>query len=856
MATSHVLQERLEEVLVLEILKGGGSNYLHLSVRSLYNHVLSCITTPPSPAALAASSNGNENNYNNNWTDNLPPVLEEDHSTMSASFSTQPAKSSSSGEGRSGVASPTSNLRRTATAHMEELLRTTTASDPMVEPLPPLHSATSETSSSPPPPPPLMDLSPQQQQQQPRPVLHPRSSSSEEMEILFHHPPNKGEEREESDVSSYSISAAAATSLMGQTAPAIPNVGPPPQQQQQQAASTTVTFNLHDDDDHHHRGPSPPPSRSPQTIPGSGRSNVPGIHPPPPRAPLRSRQKSVTPIWSSTTSSSGSSDCPVPATATQQQQTMGGGGSGPLPTCDGGDGTGGAHNNTSGVTYRERLGAYLHPRDMRKLVMPFSSSNEPDLIVRRHVMLLNFDPLRTIILRDRLLVLVPDGADSMLVDLERRVRGGNKELENVIFGTKDSTLADQQQEQQPLTIATVSLGGGESSSPASAKQQLINAKKMILDLVKKTANRITSGGSSGKPDKSRHGSGQDPNGGSGVGSSDGVSGEGGGGDRSSSHHSSTSSVPTAKESGLSTTTTSAGGGSSDVGDLPDLATTERHDDDNNNNNNFNNATDNDAFFEDENHAALQAAEEWADIAGAEWIKLPFELQCTDAVLQTVVELLSEDTLELEQATLRYIDEIINETGTYAKEDALTIIRAIKDSVRVMTARVKGFVQSMSTILDDYEDMALMNLSRLLTHPEVFIQPVPAEVLEEESDEVELILESFLQQGLSLVTVMDLIQGQISTAAELVDQKLDAARNKILLANTVITTIALCVDCGMVVSSMFGMNLTNHLEDSDHAFVKVTFWTLAGCVALFFTAMSLMYKTGAIPRWSNVSESGF
>jgi magnesium transporter len=34
----------------------------------------------------------------------------------------------------------------------------------------------------------------------------------------------------------------------------------------------------------------------------------------------------------------------------------------------------------------------------------------------------------------------------------------------------------------------------------------------------------------------------------------------------------------------------------------------------------------------------------------------------------------------------------------------------------------------------------MNLSRLLTHPERFLQPVPEEILREESDEPELILE--------------------------------------------------------------------------------------------------------------------
>lgn len=55
-------------------------------------------------------------------------------------------------------------------------------------------------------------------------------------------------------------------------------------------------------------------------------------------------------------------------------------------------------------------------------------------MVRRHVILCNFDPLRAIILRDRILVIVPEGADSLLVDLERRVRGGIQEYENSVFG--------------------------------------------------------------------------------------------------------------------------------------------------------------------------------------------------------------------------------------------------------------------------------------------------------------------------------------------------------------------------------------------------------------------------------------
>jgi hypothetical protein len=46
------------------------------------------------------------------------------------------------------------------------------------------------------------------------------------------------------------------------------------------------------------------------------------------------------------------------------------------------------------VSYYERLGGYLHPRDLRRLTTPFSATNEPELVVRRHVMLFNFSPVR------------------------------------------------------------------------------------------------------------------------------------------------------------------------------------------------------------------------------------------------------------------------------------------------------------------------------------------------------------------------------------------------------------------------------------------------------------------------------
>ena len=131
-------------------------------------------------------------------------------------------------------------------------------------------------------------------------------------------------------------------------------------------------------------------------------------------------------------------------------------------------------------TKNRKTGGYIHPRDLRRLTSPFSASNEPELMVRRHVILCNFDPLRAIILRDRLLVIVPEGADSLLVDLERRVRGGIEEYENSVFG--DTPEEDD-------AAAMIQRYKKKPSGPLAAKNKITKAVKKSATMVKNAMTR-------------------------------------------------------------------------------------------------------------------------------------------------------------------------------------------------------------------------------------------------------------------------------------------------------------------------------------------------------------------------------
>ena len=400
------------------------------------------------------------------------------------------------------------------------------------------------------------------------------------------------------------------------------------------------------------------------------------------------------------------------------------------------------HNNNNNacnenVTYRERLGGFLHPRDMRRLVTPFSASNEPEIIVRRHAILLNFDPLRAIILRDRLLVVVPDGADSILVDLEKRLRGG--------FDTDRET-----------SYAYDASDNG-SNRPSSARQ--------------KTGDEKT---------------------------------------QSIADTDSTTDLPE-DDSGDAEYVDSA------------LMTEEEQD--------FF-----DAFVENE----------WDELEGKSWIDLPFELQSLDAILSCVSSMLADDVLELQFAANAVIVDLL-EPGTHVDDSSQEVLRQMKNSVGEMTSRVDGFNRALDQMLEDYEDMSLMNLSRLLTHPERFIQPVPQSVLDEESDEPELILEAHLQRGHTLNNGLRLIQGQITSTEDFAERKSDTIRNRLLYINLLLQTLSLSVAIGSFIGSIFGMNVINSYEESSNAFYYIVFATLAFMAGVSIFIIVMIRRLGALPN---------
>lgn len=397
--------------------------------------------------------------------------------------------------------------------------------------------------------------------------------------------------------------------------------------------------------------------------------------------------------------------------------------------------------NRENVTYRERLGGYLHPRDMRRLVNPFSASNESEVIVRRHAILMNFDPLRAIILKDRLLVLVPDGADSILVQLEKRLRGGLETEKDMVDDSEVNGMENTQ----------TNTDGDEP--------------KPILDGASSEAETDDTSAENPKVDM---------------------------GDDDPDFDDAADSVDAAQEML-------------------------------------------DAFVE----------KEWNELEGRDWIDLPFELQSVDAVLSCVSQILADDVHELQLEANIMIVQLL-EPGSDVGDHSQEVLRQMKNSVQEMMSRVDGYCRAMDELLEEDEDMALMNLSRLLTHPERFIQPVPQVILDEESDEPELILEAHLQRGHTLANALRLVQGQITSTEDYAERKSDTIRNQLLYINLLLQTMALAIAIGSFVGAIFGMNVLNGYEDSRKAFVIILCTTLTFMLCLPFIVIIIIRKMGVLP----------
>ena len=167
----------------------------------------------------------------------------------------------------------------------------------------------------------------------------------------------------------------------------------------------------------------------------------------------------------------------------------------------------------------------------------------------------------------------------------------------------------------------------------------------------------------------------------------------------------------------------------------------------------------------------------------------------------------------------------------------------KNEISVLTGRTEGIERAMEEVLEEDEDLALMNLTKLITQPDKFIQPVSKTVLEEEGDEPELIIEAYSQQSQSTLNGLRLLRSQVQSTEELVMMQLDRNRNRLLAYNTLLSLASACLAAASLVGSFFGMNVNNGIEQEPNAFPQVVWGTMGGALVIGIFMAWKMSKAG-------------
>jgi hypothetical protein len=173
-------------------------------------------------------------------------------------------------------------------------------------------------------------------------------------------------------------------------------------------------------------------------------------------------------------------------------------------------------------------------------------------------------------------------------------------------------------------------------------------------------------------------------------------------------------------------------------------------------------------------------------SSAAYVMIPFELRALESVLMILC-----DMLEKEVGTLR--DQVLSTTHslTHSLGGAfLEHLRQQTNDVAKMVSRITGIRSAVATLLEDDADMALMRLTKVFQNPERYSTANVDEWAADHED-VELLLENYAQLIEDIFSRITLLQQEIQDSENIINLRLNVARNSLLQVNIMVYTVTGC-----------------------------------------------------------------
>ncbi|KAG2670872.1 hypothetical protein I3760_14G107400 [Carya illinoinensis] len=219
--------------------------------------------------------------------------------------------------------------------------------------------------------------------------------------------------------------------------------------------------------------------------------------------------------------------------------------------------------------------------------------------------------------------------------------------------------------------------------------------------------------------------------------------------------------------------------------------------------------------------------------------MPFEIEVVEAALLSRVQFLEQRLINLEPRVQALLDVLPNRLTA----DILEQLRISKQTLVELGSRAGALRQMLLDLLEDPEEIRLMcimgkNCTLKKGNDEVECSvPLEKQIAEEEEEEIEMLLENYLQRceschGQAERLLDSAKEMEDSIAVNLSSRRLEVSRVELLLQ-----VGTFCVAIGALVAGIFGMNLRSYLEEHVFAFWLTTAGIIVGGVVAFF----LMYS---------------
>lgn len=258
--------------------------------------------------------------------------------------------------------------------------------------------------------------------------------------------------------------------------------------------------------------------------------------------------------------------------------------------------------------------------------------------------------------------------------------------------------------------------------------------------------------------------------------------------------------------------------------------------------------------------------------------LPFEFRVLEVCLESACRCLESETSTLEQEAYPALDELTSKISTLNLER----VRQIKSRLVAISGRVQKVRDELEHLLDDDMDMAEMYLTEKLDLQRVGEREVSlkagldndnasetaAEVDGDDDDvsknesessegtftsfkpnieELEMLLEAYFVQIDGTLNKLSALREYVDDTEDYINIMLDEKQNQLLEMGVMLSTATLVCSAGIVVVSIFGMNIGIELYTGDGStkFWETTFGTVGACLILYFIAIGWGKKSGLL-----------